>query len=115
MKEEDPVEVVSGGTEAAPIEAAQNSTVPSHLLVSTRTMIKSVLTVLGYLLIGACVYMPAEIDKNTGKHWTFIDCVYFGVVTITTVGYGDLYPTTVETKAFTACYGLVGIGMIGIS
>jgi len=81
---------------------------PKSLEVSTRMMLKSVLLVIAYLLGGAAVYMPTE-------GWTFVDCMYFGVVTITTVGYGDLYPTTRDTKAFTAIYGLVGIGMITVA
>jgi hypothetical protein len=45
--------------------------------------------------------------------WSFVDVVYFALVTITTVGYGDLSPTKAGSKVFTMIYALVGIGFIG--
>ena len=44
--------------------------------------------------------------------WDWIDCVYFSVITLTTIGYGDFSPQTVEGKLFTMFYILIGIGMI---
>ena len=41
-----------------------------------------------------------------------MDSVYFVVVTLTTVGYGDLTPTTPVTKIITIFYGLNGIILI---
>ena len=44
--------------------------------------------------------------------WTWIDSVYFSVITLTTVGYGDFSPQTDEGKIFTIFYILIGIGII---
>ena len=41
-----------------------------------------------------------------------IDALYFSVVTLTTVGYGDFAPKTDIGKLFTAVYVLVGIGIL---
>jgi voltage-gated potassium channel len=41
-----------------------------------------------------------------------VDAFYFSVVTLTTVGYGDLAPETDAGKLFTAVYALVGIGIL---
>jgi voltage-gated potassium channel len=42
----------------------------------------------------------------------FVDALYFSVVTLTTVGYGDYAPQTDIGKIFTAVYVLVGVGIL---
>ena len=42
----------------------------------------------------------------------FHDCLYFSVVTLTTVGYGDLTPTSAGTQIFTIIYILTGLGVL---
>ncbi len=42
----------------------------------------------------------------------FVDALYFSVITLTTVGYGDFAPETDAGKLFTAVYALVGIGIL---
>jgi voltage-gated potassium channel len=41
-----------------------------------------------------------------------VDALYFSVVTLTTVGYGDFAPQTDVGKLFTAVYVLVGVGIL---
>jgi voltage-gated potassium channel len=41
-----------------------------------------------------------------------IDALYFSIVTLTTVGYGDFAPRTDVGKLFTAVYVLVGVGIL---
>jgi voltage-gated potassium channel len=43
---------------------------------------------------------------------SFIQSLYFAVVTLTTVGYGDLHPTSDETRIFTIVYILTGLGVL---
>jgi len=45
------------------------------------------------------------------EDWTIIEALYFSVVTLTTVGYGDLHPTSAGTEIFTIFYILTGIGV----
>jgi voltage-gated potassium channel Kch len=45
------------------------------------------------------------------EDWTIIQALYFSVVTLTTVGYGDLHPTTAGSQIFTIVYILTGIGV----
>lgn len=45
----------------------------------------------------------------------WLDALYFSVITITTVGYGDIHPTNDITKIFTIFYVLIGVGIIAAS
>lgn len=57
------------------------------------------------LLSGTFFYRQVE-------GWSLLDSFYFSVITLTTVGYGDLAPTTGVSKVFTIVYLFVGIGII---
>jgi voltage-gated potassium channel len=46
------------------------------------------------------------------EDWTVIESLYFCVVTLTTVGYGDFSPTTPGTQIFTIIYILTGFGVL---
>jgi hypothetical protein len=41
---------------------------------------------------------------------SFLDALYFTIVTISTVGYGDIHPTNVASKAFGIVLIIIGIG-----
>ena len=45
------------------------------------------------------------------EDWTIVESLYFSIVTLTTVGYGDLSPSTAGTQIFTIVYILTGIGV----
>jgi potassium channel subfamily K, other eukaryote len=48
------------------------------------------------------------------EHWSIIDACYFAVATFTTVGYGDLQPSTVPGKIFTIFFAIYGVIVLGI-
>jgi len=56
------------------------------------------------LLIGTVFYHLAE-------GWSWLDSFYFSVITLSTVGYGDLSPTTAIAKIFTSAYIFLGISV----
>jgi voltage-gated potassium channel len=43
-----------------------------------------------------------------------LDALWWGVVTLTTVGYGDVYPVTPEGRLAAAILMLLGIGLFGL-
>lgn len=44
--------------------------------------------------------------------WTWLDSLYFSIITLTTIGYGDFSPQTDIGKGFTILYIIIGIGII---
>jgi voltage-gated potassium channel len=46
------------------------------------------------------------------ENLSWLDSYYFSVVTLTTVGYGDIVPHTAAGKIFTTFYLMFGIGII---
>jgi len=63
------------------------------------------LTLLAVITVGSIFYTFVE-------HWDVLDAVYFSVVTLATVGYGDFAPKTAPGKVFTILYIVVGIGLL---
>lgn len=53
----------------------------------------------------------ASLFYHYVEGWSFIDAVYFSVMTLATVGYGDLTPHTASGKIFTIGFVLVGLGI----
>ncbi|KAG7391491.1 Potassium channel [Phytophthora pseudosyringae] len=49
------------------------------------------------------------------EHWSVVDCVYYAMVIVTTVGYGDVVPITTAGKAFTIFFAFYGICTIGVA
>ena len=46
------------------------------------------------------------------EEWSVLDSFYFSAITLATVGYGDLVPTTPGGKLFTVFYVFAGVGII---
>ena len=61
--------------------------------------------VAGFVALGTVFYRFQE-------DFTWLDSAYFTVITLTTVGYGDLSPVTTLGKVFTAFYVIIGVGII---
>ena len=61
--------------------------------------------VLAVLILGTLVYHWLE-------GWSYLDALYFCVISLATIGYGDLTPTTPEAKIFTIIYVINGIAIL---
>jgi len=52
--------------------------------------------------------------RQCEERWTIIDALYFVIVTVSTVGYGDLYPQNLGSVVFTFFYMTIGVPAIFI-
>lgn len=71
-----------------------------------RRLAPMLIALLGYIGVGIVVYC-------VGEGWPVRDATYFIVVTLLTVGYGDLSPTTAGMKIFTMIFASTGVGLLG--
>ncbi len=63
--------------------------------------------------IAAVVLSVGIVFYHHVEQLKWLDSLYFSVITLTTVGYGDIVPTTDAGKLFTVFYVLFGVGIIG--
>jgi voltage-gated potassium channel len=55
-----------------------------------------------------------ESSAQPDKFTSIFDCMWWSVATLTTVGYGDVFPVTIGGKIFTFFILLIGLGIIAV-
>jgi voltage-gated potassium channel len=66
---------------------------------------QNILAIVVYFVAGITFYVYYE-------KWSVFDAVYFTIVTISTVGYGDLAPSDDNSRLFTIVYIVLGIYLV---
>lgn len=64
----------------------------------------------GYILISALIIFNVEPDSFN----SFFDAVYWATVSLTTVGYGDIYPTSTLGRIITMISSIFGIAIVAL-
>jgi hypothetical protein len=65
----------------------------------------------GIFVVLLTLIFSGTIFYTTVEGWSMLDSFYFCVMTLSTIGYGDLSPTTDLSKLFTVFYVFVGLGV----
>jgi voltage-gated potassium channel len=66
------------------------------------------------LFLGAWLVLLFEEDAKGSNIHNYPDALWWAIVTVTTVGYGDRYPVSAGGRAVAVVLMLVGIGLIGV-
>jgi voltage-gated potassium channel len=64
----------------------------------------------GYIFVSALIMFSVEPDSFRN----FFDAIYWAVVTLTTVGYGDIYPTSDTGRIVSMLSSFVGIAIVAL-
>ena len=61
-------------------------------------------TLLSLIIVGTVTFHYLE-------DWSWVSSFYFTVCTLTTIGYGDLVPTSDASRLFTALFAMTGVAI----
>lgn len=64
----------------------------------------------GYILISALIIFNVEPDS----FGNFFDAIYWATVSLTTVGYGDIYPVSTMGRVITMLSSILGIAIVAL-
>lgn len=85
--------------------------------LTRKTRVKEQVQPLGHsveyaALLIASLLLAGGVAYHYLEGWSWIDSFYFATVALTTVGFGDLVPSTDAAKIFTMIYLMAGIGIM---
>ena len=66
------------------------------------------------ILFSASAIYYLENDAQPEKYSSITESIWWATISLTTVGYGDVYPVTLGGKIFATLISLVGIGIVAI-
>jgi len=76
-------------------------------------MLAFILTIF-LVVIASCFVYFAEHDVQPEKFSSIPATIWWAIVTLTTVGYGDMYPITILGKVFTSLVLIAGVAMLAL-
>ena len=83
-------------------------------ILSHRGLARVLLSAVGLLFLGAWLVLLFEDHAPGSNIHSYHDALWWAVVTVTTVGYGDRFPVSEGGRAVAVVLMLVGIGLIGV-
>ena len=65
---------------------------------------------LGYVMVSALIIFNVEPQTFD----TFFDAIYWATVSLTTMGYGDIYPVSMAGQVITMLSAILGIAIVAL-
>lgn len=93
------------------IRYSKNIRIITNVLKKSKDALLAVCTLaIGYILVSALVILNVEPDSFNN----FFDAVYWATVSLTTMGYGDIYPVTTFGRFVTMLSSFIGIAIVAL-
>jgi voltage-gated potassium channel len=90
---------------------SKNLQIISNVLKKSQDALLAVCTLaIGYILISALIILNVEPESFEN----FFDAVYWATISLTTMGYGDIYPVTTFGRIVTMLSSVVGIAIVAL-
>jgi voltage-gated potassium channel len=77
-------------------------------------LLSSIIVVLMLMIIAAVLMYNIEVEAQPDKFSNAAASFWWAIATLTTVGYGDIYPITILGKILSAIIALLGIGLVAV-
>ncbi len=90
---------------------SKNFEILGNVLKRSKNSLSAVgILALAYILVSALLILNIEPDSFD----SFFDAIYWATVSLTTVGYGDIYPVTVLGRIVTMASSIFGIAIVAL-
>lgn len=77
---------------------------------SKKALIAVLYLAIGYIFVCSLIIFNVEPDSFN----TFFDAIYWATISLTTVGYGDIYPITTLGRIITMVSSFMGIAIVAL-
>jgi len=77
-------------------------------------LIISLCITISLIIMASCLMYFIEHSVQPDKFASIPETMWWSVATLTTVGYGDVYPVTIMGKVLTSCLSILGIGLFAL-
>lgn len=80
----------------------------AHQLISSMVVVGLLMVIMSLLMYNVEHEAQPEVFRNA------FSGLWWAVATLTTVGYGDIYPITTLGRLFSGCIAILGIGLVAV-